>query len=635
MELYWLNKEDILKQVSSEYQLWYDTIQDRRDKKRDDLKRYVEESDKEKVNIHSIFWAIQTLMAIFYVNRLSIEWQRRRTWDREVTKNCNKVADYDYKEMNLDVEDYNWEFHRFMFWVWIQISDWFDKIKKIPRIKTINPLSWIPDPEWWPTIKDHRFAWFEVQMKKSEMLKKWYDKDEVDKLWTAVEQELNREAKKDPRWLTDSIDDTSDKIRDIYHHYMIIDGKKYLATTNASQTILLDFKYLNPILLEEKEDEDNVYFPIALKYYSYVDWDCYWISVPDLLRDKQSAYSKIFNLLLITATRNALWDDKLVNTKKIKDLKWLMTPQIWWKLIPVNIWDNENIQNVISTIPKDNPWQMPFNLKDMLQEQIYASPWIDRNQMWVLSNSYATKAETEMAQTNANMRFLLASKQWMWWEEFRWKYLWYRQYVANLKSIENKEIALSNWWIVTISAFKKDDFIWWELLWLKIINKTEEEQRKVANRAARLSMYPQLLENAKSEWERICIFRDMMRDSWFTEDEIEEKLRFTPDELNAFNKLVLIENNDEEWANIDSLDEDHRTYIYIFQTADDSSLKQEAISRRYEALKLKQEQDLQNQMMMWNQAPAQKNASNIAAAQLTNAAIQSSQPWWTWNIGSY
>lgn len=64
-----------------------------------------------------------------------------------------------------------------------------------------------------------------------------------------------------------------------------------------------------------------------------------------------------------------------------------------------------------------------------------------------------------MAQKNANLRFLLGSKQAMWGEIFRWKYLWYRQYAANLKSIDKKEFALETGYSEDFHAFTKDDFV--------------------------------------------------------------------------------------------------------------------------------------------------------------------------------
>jgi len=64
-----------------------------------------------------------------------------------------------------------------------------------------------------------------------------------------------------------------------------------------------------------------------------------------------------------------------------------------------------------------------------------------------------------MAQKNANLRFLLGSKQAMWGEVARWKYLYYRQYAANLKSIDKKEFVLETGYSEDFHAFSKDDFV--------------------------------------------------------------------------------------------------------------------------------------------------------------------------------
>ena len=64
-----------------------------------------------------------------------------------------------------------------------------------------------------------------------------------------------------------------------------------------------------------------------------------------------------------------------------------------------------------------------------------------------------------MAQKNANLRFLLGSKQAMWGEVFRWKYLYYRQYAANLKSVDKKEFTLETGYSEDFHAFSKDEFV--------------------------------------------------------------------------------------------------------------------------------------------------------------------------------
>jgi hypothetical protein len=64
-----------------------------------------------------------------------------------------------------------------------------------------------------------------------------------------------------------------------------------------------------------------------------------------------------------------------------------------------------------------------------------------------------------MAQRNANIRFLLATKQGNWFEEFRWSYLWYRSYQANLKKADEKQVFFNTSYSQLNYAFTKDDFI--------------------------------------------------------------------------------------------------------------------------------------------------------------------------------
>jgi len=63
---------------------------------------------------------------------------------------------------------------------------------------------------------------------------------------------------------------------------------------------------IKPVLDDEKKDTTKILFPIALKYISPLKGDPFGISFPDLLRDKQTAKSKLINLTLVSATRNAL-----------------------------------------------------------------------------------------------------------------------------------------------------------------------------------------------------------------------------------------------------------------------------------------------------------------------------------------
>lgn len=86
---------------------------------------------------------------------------------------------------------------------------------------------------------------------------------------------------------------------------------------------------------EEKIDEGDVPFPIAIKYYFYIKGRPLGLSVPDLNRDSQSAISKLFNLYLAMAYRNTFGGDRLVRVDQLLDPASLETPTIEGKDIPV------------------------------------------------------------------------------------------------------------------------------------------------------------------------------------------------------------------------------------------------------------------------------------------------------------
>ncbi len=611
-----MDKQDLLNRVNKEYSYWFDFVETKRDKRREDLETYVLESSKEKVNIHSIYSQVQTLMSIYYQNKISVKWQWRNRFDREVALNTNKVAKYDYGEMDVEVLDYKLQFDVFMKWVWVMIADWFDKLQILPKWRVIDPLSCIFDPEWWATIKDHRFFWIEMQMSTYEVKRRWR---KLEDTWEEYTQDLNRSKIKEVRWYADTWDDTDNKMVDIYFHFTRLDnGKPILIILWKGRSIILDTIQLPAITEEEKLNPMKIYFPVALKYYSYVPWDPLSISIPDLLRDKQGYYSQLFNAMLAAAIRSSMWDDRFVNTKKIKDLKGLQKPSIQWKLIPVNIWDNENISNVIYSIPKDNIWNLPFNLKSYLEEQMALDTWIDRNTTWVLSTQNATLWEREMAQRNANVKFLLATKQGNWFEKFRWKYLWYRIYQANLWEAEEKQVFFNNSYSPKNYTFRKDDFIWQDDLRLEIVNKAEREQEINSKKADRMSLLPQLIAGAKSEDERVMLYREMLEAQGEDEEYIMDLFPYTSHELNAFDKVAMIEENDIEWAEIDNITDPHEVYIRIINIAEPTPVKQKALQNRYQAIMMRDE------MMKWQMQEngALESAQNVSSAQLTNAAIQ-------------
>lgn len=63
----------------------------------------------------------------------------------------------------------------------------------------------------------------------------------------------------------------------------------------------------------------------------------------------------------------------------------------------------------------------------------------------------------------------------------------------------------------------------------------------------------------------------------FSDNQIEELLGKTGDEIGAEIKLAMINEGMEQGAIIDSMDDDHNVYIAYIQTADPSELKDKAL----------------------------------------------------------
>lgn len=628
--IFWNKEQEVLSQISNEYQAWLLATRQKRARMRNDLnKYYVEATKKNKVNVHSIYTTMQTLMSVHYTDKATVKFTWRTETADKYAQNLNKIARFDYEEMDLDKINYQWYWDAFFHWVGIKTIEWWDDITKTPIARVRSPLSWIPDPEGWFSIETHRWAWFEAQATKAELRSSnWYYNIDLINDKPEQEQDLIRMAYKEGRDMWYYLEDVDEnKMYDIYHHFTRIKWQPYLITTANSQSLIIRAIKIEAVLEEEKKDPYKINFPIALKYFSPVKWDVYWISVPDLLRDKQSAESKLINLTLIQAQRNAFWDDKIYNPKKIKNIKDLQTPTPEWKYIAANVSTNEPLTNAITTVPKNNPWALPFNVDQKLDYLEQLSTWMSKNSLWVNWQGNMTATEAQQIQKNANLRFILASKVWLWWEKTFWQ-LWYRSYIYNLKKTDKKVLYITHSFGNQYFEFKKKDFeTKWDLrIEIKPKSQIEEEDKKYKNDL--YATAPQMLADPTTPTVgKLLLKRKMLKMAWLSDEEI-QMITFNPDEQRAYVDLELINNNMQ--ASEPKEGDDNLLFISILEWAEDNKYKFEAINKRYEAYnnslekKAQQAGQVQNLAWQWKDNTmmniASANASSMSKASINKAA---------------
>lgn len=616
MKLYWMSEDSILKQIDQEYWIWWDTVESIREQKRKDLKTFFDSSrDENKIQVRTVFQAFRMKMSIRYTQRSKAEWTRRRAWDTERAKNANRVWKFDRKEMNLDKIDYLTYENIDKIGVGIQMNWPFNLNTICPTIKNVDPLTWIPDPQGWPTIEDHRWCGFtEVYLQKYQMEKLRYANIESATPRTVT---VNESAKDDATGKNTPLeDDTTNREYETYAHMFIRDGKKYIAVTNGDRTVLHDLKYLKPVTKEEKLDESLVPFPVMLQYAIYLSGFPLGISLVDILSDTQSILSRMYNLYLAMAYRNTFGGDRLVRAGDLEDPDSLNTPTIEGKDIPVKD-SAKSLNDILLEIPREQTNGIPSEMIALLKRNGTEALGAESTQQGVLSDSNKTLGEQEMAQKNANIQFQLEENIMLWGEEFKMKYLWYRPYLANMKSAETKDINISEWVTKEFFVFKKDEFVGKEILSLDIQWAGALSQDK-SNKAEKAVILQGLIAGARSEGEKRKYYRMWAELADFSDNQIAELIGKTGDEIGAEIKLAMVNEWMEEGAVIESMDDDHQVYINYLITADPSDIKDKALKARYDAIRL-QEQSMNGAT---GEVGAEQSMASANSVMMTSKMLQ-------------
>lgn len=620
LNLYWHDSEDILSQVRQERRLSEDTIETKREIIQERIKLINwQDKPKDKVNINTAAAQINTFIALSYADELSVSFWPRNSADEEIADNKTILAKYDFEEMGLDKMNYQKQFDRWFNGLSIRRFVDFDKHKNCPEVIIEDPLVWYADPH--PTgfsAQDFRWHGFEYQTTMDEMESDWtfYNLEDLNKE-TSEDMHRTQVEYANAAKLNNQDDKTPNKLFTIYYHYTKFDNRRYLVVTDESFNAILKFVRFEAVKLEEKKDPSLIPCPVIINYFKPRRWNIYGDSIMDYVEDKQRADSKIFNLQLDKATREALWGDFLVNKNKIQNKNQLATPTTWRRYISVDLDQNETLDNVMREVPWERLSVDVQNMRELLKREVANSTGVDNIIQGIRWDKSITARESQTIQQNANLNLALNNKVDSWWEKEFWKY-WDRMYEEHFEDSWEKIARLSAWYGSKNVTFKKDDFIWWADVDVIIENKSDIEA-KLEQQKANIAFFQQLAQDPTlPEITKLFLKRKVARLMWMDKAEIDFIYRKTTDELNAIDQVKIL----NMWQSIEKYidtNEDQLTFLMYYERAVDSKEKQRAVQMR-EVIRTDQER-IERERNKQLEAGGQWWVSEWTLNQLTSNAI--------------
>ena len=613
-----VSETDIITQVQQERQLWVNFVDQKRQLFLERLKLYTNIAEQgrqgksEKVYVRAIRSTMLTLMSLYYSDEITVSFAGRQLWDDELADNYNNLAIFDYEEMGLEKLTYDVQWNRLFYWVWIRIFDRWDTVRNVPVYRSIDPISWIPDPLGY--MDNYRFHWFELEIADHELTTDvYFNVDKVNPSSSQREEQRRQEIQqsRQTNWWTIQTD--SQPIYWIYNHYTTIKGRKYLVTLANDQTLLIRFEEIKPVYEEEKKDPSLVRFPVIINQYEPFKWDPFGISVPDLLEDKQKIEQLFLNLNRIKAEHEAWGDTFLVDTSAIKNLNDLRQHTQWPKYVRADLQKNAN---PIKEVERGRIKQDSFNMAQVIRQQWANDMWLDERAIGWTPDKSITATENQRIQRNQNVKLVLNNKINQWGEKDFWRD-WLREYYEFFPFDWEKNIKLQNSFGNVIVSVKRKDIDTWANIDIKIINKSEEDAMKEQEKAWLLIVADLVLQDPASPTiSKTFAKRSIARANNISKDKVSVLFPASIEEMKAKMDLELLNRDREVWE-IEDLQEDHMTYIVVYGKAMDTKTRDDAIQSRMEAMILSWQSKRQ-------QAPEEQWGWVLwsTAAQLTNAWIQ-------------
>lgn len=606
----WYTEWDLYAKVSSEYLESEQLTIDKRAIFTRRKKLYLGIKDQEyKVYIRLVYSVMDTLLALEHSDERTVIFNGRKLGSEDYANNINNVAKYDYEQMWCERKKYQVRFDKLFTWAWVEVMDWWDDVLSCPKYKVVNPNIWYPD--WFADVNNWpRYHWFSYIATRAELENNidFFGIDDclTDTQLNLQEQQDTQEAR-EQRGLASTVGNKSSDIIGLYYHYTKLDWVPYLTVWANNKSKLIRFEAVPAMTDIEKEDNTKIWFPVIVRNFRPLRDDPFGVSVPDLLEDKEQMQQLFLNLNKIKAEHEALWDLFLFDPDKV-DVNNLSIPTIWPKYIPVTglasiQWGWVAMQEVLKWSVK----QDSFNMPDALRNEALLGIGMDNQTLGVQGDSNITATENQRVQGNANLRLTLGIKRDNYAEKEFWM-RWYKFYLFYFNDNKEKNFALNDSIGNIYYSVKKKDFGGITDIDVQIKSKSDLDAIKEKEKIGFMAVANIILQNPTTKpSQRSFAMREMFKLNWVPEEKVNRMVEMPAEERIAIQHIALL-NKDEMPPKISDLNEDHWTYIVIYDRAFSTDAKWKAISQRMLAMQMSWQTNPEQQVQ---QQPQDKSMGNM------------------------
>lgn len=307
------------------------------------------------------------------------------------------------------------------------------------------------------------------------------------------------------------------------------------------------------------------------------------VSMLEMIGPKQSALSQLYNLRLIDAKFSTLGQTFLYDMNTVQNASELASPSLNPKYIAVD-GKNNPISQAVHPVPRNNIMEDSYRVTQEIQNQLQLETGISNNFL-VQSQTGSTLGEIKQIQENANARFgltaIIAERA----DKEFWRDIWFRSYKEFFSKTDKKFVRIASSIDGTKSLeLTKDDFL--NITDTNVIieskRKYESERKQLAaSLEAKIAVMA-----ADPNTPKISLSfmrRKLLKLQGFTRSDIQVIVPYTPEEMDARNTVKLLNMDDKDAAIVRDLNEDHMTYLVVFQSALDTEAKELAIEMRKKA----------------------------------------------------